>query len=442
MKNQVKIANVIKPFKRKKIFVSSDKSLSIRCVLLSSIAVGRSKIFNLLESEDVINSLKIIKKLGVNYKKNKDYFEIYGVGIGGYDVKNNTILDAGNSGTLARCILGLLSSLDKNIKLIGDRSLSRRDFIRVIRPLNLFGVKTKSLNGKLPLEIKGTKLLRPINFYENKASAQVKTCVIFSAMNTPGITKIKAKKSRNHTELLLKYLNYPIRIKKLKSFDEIHVKGLNQIKSFDYKLPGDVSSASFFIVLTLLSKNSSLIIKNINLNPSRIGILKILNKMNAKINIVNRKKYRGELIGDIKIKSSIKLTPINCPESLNSSAIDEFLLIFLVAAKSKGVSTFRKLDELNKKESPRLNLAISFLKMIGIKVIKKKDIIKIYGNSELKLNKSYHIQKFLKDHRIFMMSVIAALTLGGKWKINDKDSIKTSFPNFLEIVKKLGAKIN
>ena len=164
--------------------------------------------------------------------------------------------------------------------------------------------------------------------------------------------------------------------------------------------------------------------------------------MNAKINILNRKKYRGELIGDIKIKSSIKLTPINCPESLNSSAIDEFLLIFLVAAKSKGVSTFRKLDELNKKESPRLNLAISFLKMIGIKVIKKKDIIKIYGNSELKLNKSYHIQKFLKDHRIFMMSVIAALTLGGKWKINDKDSIKTSFPNFLEIVKKLGAKIN
>ena len=169
-------------------------------------------------------------------------------------------------------------------------------------------------------------------------------------MNTPGITKIKAKKSRNHTELLLKYLNYPIRIKKLKSFDEIHVKGLNQIKSFDYKLPGDISSASFFIVLTLLSKNSSLIIKNINLNPSRIGILKILNKMNAKINIVNRKKYRGELIGDIKIKSSIKLTPINCPESLNSSAIDEFLLIFLVAAKSKGVSTFRKLDELNKKK--------------------------------------------------------------------------------------------
>ena len=204
MKNQVKIANVIKPFKRKKIFVSSDKSLSIRCVLLSSIAVGRSKIFNLLESEDVINSLKIIKKLGVNYKKNKDYFEIFGVGIGGYDVKNNTILDAGNSGTLARCILGLLSSLDKNIKLIGDRSLSRRDFIRVIRPLNLFGVKTKSLNGKLPLEIKGTKLLRPINFYENKASAQVKTCVIFSAMNTPGITKIKAKKIKKSYRAIIK----------------------------------------------------------------------------------------------------------------------------------------------------------------------------------------------------------------------------------------------
>ena len=179
------------------------------------------------------------------------------------------------------------------------------------------------------------------------------------------------------------------------------------------------------------------------MNPSRVGVVTILNRMNAKIKIINKKNYKGELIGDIKIKSAKGLRPINCPENLNSSAIDEFLLIFLVACKASGVSTFKKLSELNKKESPRLNIAIKFMKMIGIRVVRNKDDIKIYGNPKLKLNKNYHIKNYLKDHRIFMMSVIAALTLGGKsWTLNDKDSIRTSFPNFLNILKKLGAKIN
>ena len=150
------------------------------------------------------------------------------------------------------------NSINQNIKIVGDRSLSKRDFSRVTKPLNLFGVKTKSKNTSLPIEIKGSKLLRPIDYYEDKGSAQVKTCIILSAINTSGTTKIKAKKSRNHTELLLKYLKYPIKIKKNNNYDFIEVQGLNQYKSFDYTVPGDISSASFFIVLTLLSKNSKL----------------------------------------------------------------------------------------------------------------------------------------------------------------------------------------
>ena len=157
MKNQVKIEESIKPFK-KEIIVSSDKSLSIRCILLSSIAVGTSKIFNLLESDDVLNALKAIKKIGVNYKKKKYYTEIHGVGINGFNIKKNTVIDAGNSGTLARTILGLCSATKKKIKLIGDRSLSKRDFSRVIKPLNLFGVNIKSKRGKLPLELTGSDL--------------------------------------------------------------------------------------------------------------------------------------------------------------------------------------------------------------------------------------------------------------------------------------------
>ncbi len=441
MKNQVKIKKIINPFK-KQIIVSSDKSLSIRCVLLSSIAVGKSKIFDLLESDDVLNAIKAVKKIGVKCLKKANYYEIYGVGINGFSIKKNTIINAGNSGTLARCILGLCSATKNKIKLIGDKSLSKRDFKRVIKPLNLFGVNIKSKNSILPLELKGSNLLRPIKYFENKGSAQVKTCIILSAINTFGITKIKAKKSRNHTELMLKYLNYPIKIKKKNNYDLIEIKGLNQFRSFEYKVPGDISSASFFIVLTLLSRKSELLIKNININPSRIGILKILNLMNAKIKIINKKNYKGENLGDIKIKSTNNLKSINCPINLNSSAIDEFLLIFLIAAKSKGISSFKNLDELNKKESPRLNIAINFLKMIGIKVTRKNDDIKIYGRPNLELKNSYYIRNFHKDHRIFMMSVIAALTLGGKWKIDDKDSVNTSFPRFLSIVKKLGGKIN
>ena len=156
----------------------------------------------------------------------------------------------------------------------------------------------------------------------------------------------------------------------------------------------------------------------------------------------NKKIYKGEKTADIHVRSTKNLKSINCPSRLNSSAIDEFLVIFLVAAKAKGMSIFKDLGELNKKESPRLDIAIRFLKMIGIKVLRKKDNIKIYGNPKLNLNKKYSLKNFLKDHRVFMMGCVAALTLGGIWHIHEKDSINTSFPEFIKILKKLGAKIN
>tara|TARA_Y100001935_G_scaffold255546_1_gene269357 strand:- start:1428 stop:2756 length:1329 start_codon:yes stop_codon:yes gene_type:complete len=442
VKNQVIIKKVIKPFKNK-IYVSGDKSISIRCLLLSSIALGKSRIFNILESEDVLNTLKSLKKIGVEFKKKKKFIEVYGVGINGFNLTKKKILYAGNSGTLARSILGLCSGINNEIQLIGDESLSKRDFSRVIKPLNLFGVNIKSKKGMLPLNLVGSEFLRPIEYIEDKGSAQIKTCIILSALNTHGTTKIKAVKSRDHTELMLKSLNYPIQIKSEKKYDLIKINGMKQFKSFDYNVPGDISSASFFIVLTLLSKNSELLIKNINVNPTRIGVINILNIMNSKIEVLNKKNYKGEQIGDIKVKSSNNFKSINCPKILNSSAIDEFLLIFLIACKSKGVSRFKNLGELNKKESPRLDIAIKFMKMIGIKVERKKNDIKIYGNPNLKLDGKYHIKNFVKDHRIFMMSVVAALTFGGKnWIINDKDSVNSSFPNFIKTIKKLGGILN
>ena len=441
MNNYIQIRNKIRKFK-KKIEISGDKSISIRCVLLASQAIGVSKIYNLLESEDVLNSLKSIKRLGINYEKFKDYYKIEGLGLAGYNTQKRIKLYAGNSGTFARLILGLLANSNNEISVVGDKSLSVRDFSRITDPLEKFGLKIKSNKSKLPVKIKGSNYLRPINYFEKLGSAQCKSAVIFAALKTPGITKIIAKKSRNHTELLLKSLRFPIKVVPKKNYDIIEVKGQHNFNGFNYRVPGDISSSSFFLVLTLLSKDSELIIKNINVNKSRIGVIKILNKMNAKILLKNKKKYKGEETSDIIVSSKKNLKGINCPKSLNSSAIDEFLIIFLAAAKAKGVSTFKNLGELNNKESPRLDIAVNFLKKIGIKVTRKKNDIKIYGNPKLELNGNYHIKNFKKDHRVFMMSCIAALSLGGKWKIYDTDSVNSSFPNFIKIIKKLGANIN
>ena len=437
MKNTLKINKIIKPF-NESIHVDGDKSISIRWALLASQAIGTSRAYKLLKSEDVLSTLKCLKKLGVKIKFNNQYCEVIGRGLGGYNYKKNLTLDAGNSGTLGRLVLGLLLNSTQKIKLIGDKSLSKRDFSRVIEPLQKFGAKFHSKKGsKLPLTIMGLKYTIPINYTEDKGSAQCKSSIMLAALNTNGETFIKAKKSRNHTELFFKYLKIPTKIKKTKEYDYIRIVGKKNFKAFNYSIPGDISSSAFFIVLTALSKNSKLLIKNVNINPSRVGVIKILIKMGVKILLKNKRDYKGEIVADIFIKSSKNLKAINCPSYLNSSAIDEFLIIFLVAAKSKGVSYFKNLSELNQKESPRLKWGSKILNMMGVKTKLTNHSIKIYGNPKLKIKKLITIKNYLKDHRIFMMSSVAALTIGGKWKIHDQDSINTSFPSFLKIIKKI-----
>ena len=425
----------------KKIEVSGDKSLSIRWILLASQATGKSKAYNLLMSEDVLAAMDAIKKLGIKVNIYKNYCEIFGNGINGFKYKKNLTINAKNSGTLGRLLLGLLIKSPQKIKLIGDKSLSKRDFSRVTLPLQQFGAKFYyKIKNKLPLSILGSQSAKGIKYLENKGSAQCKSSVMLAALNSSGTTSIKAKKSRNHSELLFKYLKIPIKIKKTKEYDFIDIRKPKKIKAFNYQIPGDISSSAFFMVLTTLSKNSTLLIKNVNINSSRIGVIIILKKMGAKIFLKNQKNYRGEKIADILIKSSNNLKAINCPSKLNSSAIDEFLVIFLVAAKAKGISYFKDMSELNQKESPRLNWGSKILNKMGVKTKLTKDSIKIYGEPNLEITKLITIKDYLKDHRVFMMSTIAALTCGGQWKIHDKDSINTSFPSFLKIVKKINNK--
>ena len=437
MSNSITIKNKINSF-NKKINVSGDKSISIRWVLFSSLAKGISIAKNLLLSEDVFAAINAIKKLGIKVIFDKNKIKIFGKGIDGYQYKKNLIINAQNSGTLGRLILGLLINTPYPIRLVGDKSLSKRDFKRISEPLSKFGAKFNLKNNKnLPLTIFGSKKTKPIKFIEKKGSAQVKSSVIFAGMRTKGVTIIKAKKSRNHTEAMSKYLNLPLKVISKKNYDKIYVSKIKKIKNLNYNIPSDISSGAFFMVLTALSENSELVIKNVNINPSRIGVITILKKMGVKISFENKKNYKGEKIADIKIKSAKLIKPINCPARLNSSAIDEFLVIWILAAKAKGISYFKNLEELNKKESPRLIWGSRILNKMGVKNIVTQNSIKIYGNPNLKINKKIIIKNYLKDHRVFMTSVIAAFSFGGEWSIANPESIKTSFPNFLKLINEL-----
>ena len=436
MANTFVIRNKIKPFK-KKISVSGDKSLSIRWVLFSSLSSGVSMAKNLLMSEDVMSAIQAVKKLGIKvfFKKNLCY--IHGNGINGYKIKKRTIINARNSGTLGRLILGLLINTTEPIKLIGDKSLSKRDFKRITDPLTKFGATFKLKKNSLPLKMLGLNNPKPITYTENKGSAQCKSAIIFAGMKTKGKTYIKAKKSRNHTELLCKYLDLPIKIKSKKNYDLIEISEVKSIRPLNYKIPSDISSSAFFIALTALTENSEITIQDVNINPSRIGVITIFKRMGVKIIFQNQRFYKGEKIADIFVKSPKKLKSINCPSYLNSGAIDEFLIIFIVAAKCNGISYFKDLSELNQKESPRLKLGSKILNLMGVKTITTKNSIKIFGKPDLKISKKIEIKDFMKDHRIFMTSVIAALSFGSQWIIHDKNSINTSFPEFLNIIKKL-----
>ena len=281
----------IKDF-NKIISVDGDKSLSIRSLLIGSQSYGICKINNLPKSEDILSTINGLRKLGIKIFFKKKICYLHGNGLNGFNYKKNIVIDAGNSGTFARLLLGLLVKSPYSIKIVGDESLSRRDLQRIVDPLEKFGAKFVSKNIKnLPLKIIGSEYLKPINYFETKGSAQCKSSVILAALNTPGKTIVTAKKSRNHTELFLKNLNLPLKVINKKKVDKIEVVGEKQFKSFEYVIPGDISSSAFFVVLTLLSKNSKLKIKNVNINSSRTGFIKIVNRMGAKVNLLTKEIF-------------------------------------------------------------------------------------------------------------------------------------------------------
>jgi len=441
-KFSVVINNKIKKF-NKVIKVENDKSMSHRALLIASQCTGSSILKGILESEDVKCTIHCLKKLGVKITKKNNKYVVYGNGLNSFSKPSNNMLYAGNSGTLARMLFALIST-DSNlkVKINGDSSLNKRDMKRIIEPLSKIGCNFYPKNKTtLPLTIEGTDMPLAQEHFETIGSAQVKSAILLAALNTPGITTIEEKIiSRNHTENLLSSLNADIKIKKLKKGNLISLRGQKNLSNFNLKIPGDPSSAAPFIVLTLLTPGSKLLIKDVNCNPTRIGFIKILKKMNANIKIKNLKKKSGEPIGNILVKSS-SLKPINCPKELVPSSIDEFPLLFVVASLTKGISNFSGIKELRNKESDRIKCMEVGLNKIGVKTRSTKDSLKIFGNPNTKVKKVLRI--FSKqDHRIAMSFFCLGQLLKNNVHIYNFETVNTSFSKFLVIMKKIGAKFD
>ena len=441
-KFSVLINNKIKKF-NKKIQIPGDKSCSIRAILFASQCIGVSKIKNLLESEDVLNCINALKtSLGVKIIKKNNIYKVYGNGLNSFKVKKKiTKIYVGNSGTSARLLSGLLSTLPSKFYLYGDQSMNKRDFTRVTEPLKKIGAFFYPKNKKtLPLTIEGTSMPLAQKHIENRGSAQIKGLILMSALSTPGITTIEEEKiSRNHTELFLKKINADIKVKRLKKGNLISLKGQKNLYGFNYSVSSDPSSAAFIIALTLLTPESKLVIHNILCNETRIFFLKILKKINANIKIKNLRKVSGELVGSITVSSS-KLKPIIVSRDVGKF-IDELPILFVIAALTKGVSKFKNIGDLKHKESNRLLESKKILVQAGIKCKTTKDSIIIYGQSKIETQNKLILTKTKGDHRICMSSVIFSLVTGMRAKIKNFETVNTSFPEFISLIRNLGGKI-
>ena len=430
----------IGPF-NKTIQVDADKSLSIRSFLIGSISEKISTTNNILESEDVKSTINACKKLGVKIKKIKTgKYKIFGKGLGCFYAKKNTSLNVGNSGTLARLLIGILSTTpDINIKVIGDSSLNKRNMKELINLMSKFGAsflpKKKYF---LPFKIISSGMPVGID-YKAGESAQLKSAVMFAGLNSYGITTIEEKiKSRDHTENLLIKNTQSIKIKK-GSKKIIKIFGKKNLNPLDINVGGDPSSAAFFTALTLLNKDSFIKIKNVGLNPSRTGFYKILKKQKAKLRFINIKKRNNEITGDIVVKSC-KLKPIKTKADMYPSTTDEYLLLFLIAAFQNGVSVFEGISGLANKESSRAFEMKKILNQIGIKCVLKKNQMKIYGQKMIDASRKKIEVSNLQDHRIAMCAFILAILTKAKTKIKNFETVYTSSPSFLKIMKNLGAK--
>lgn len=404
------------------IVVPGDKSISHRAIIFGSLAKGTSVIDGFLDSDDCLATLKAFQDMGVFIEgpKNQQVI-IYGVGKYGLK-KPQSIIDCGNSGTSIRLLAGLLAAQSFDSELSGDESLLKRPMLRVSKPLMQMGAQITTTEGKPPIKIKGGSSLTAIDYLMQEASAQVKSCILLAGIYARGFTRItEPNVSRNHSELMLKAFSYPVE----QQNNAVIINGDSQLIATKLNIPGDISSAAFFIVAATIIPDAKLTINNVGVNPTRTGIINILKQMGADITLSNERHYGEELVADLHIRHA-PLKGINIAAELVSLAIDEFPIIFIAAACAEGETRLHGAKELRLKESDRINAMVEGLNQVGIDVEAFSDGALIKGGRI----QGGHVDS-QGDHRIAMAFAIAGAVSQNPIHIKNCANVATSFPNFV-----------
>lgn len=412
--------------------VPGDKSISHRAALLGALANGTTVIKGYLQADDTLATLNAIQQLGIKLEHMGEETIIHGKGLHGLS-PSNTAIDCGNSGTTMRLLTGVLAGQPFDSTITGDQSLIRRPMMRIVEPLRAMGAHIElSPEGTAPLFIKGVQSLHGIQYTMQIASAQVKSCILLAGLFADGETIIYCPvPTRDHTELLLTAFHYEF----YHSGHKIRIKGNERLSPTHIEVPNDISSAAFFIVAATLVPNSEIVLRNVGINPYRIGIINILRLMGSHITLENEILMSGEYVADIRVKSAT-LHGIDIPLDQVPLAIDEFPVIFIAAACAHGVTVLRGAQELHVKETDRIQVMAEGLKRIGISVDAHPDGISIEGGKIVG-----GIVDSYGDHRVAMSFAIAGALAQSEMTILNCQSVAASFPNFISVANQIGISI-
>jgi len=412
---------------RGELTLPGDKSISHRSLLLCSLARGKSRIKNLAPGEDVLSTVGCLKALGVSLNEDEGAIIVEGGGMRSF-IGPEEPLDAGNSGTLTRLITGILATYPFTVKIDGDRSLRSRPMKRIIRPLEAMGANIDSKDGKLPLSVTGGDL-KGIEYEPKVASAQVKSSIILAGLGASGRTVVREPgPSRDHTERMLEAMGYPIEV----DGSRIEVGGPHELEPLELEVPGDFSSAGYFIAAGCLIEGSEIRINSVGLNDTRTGFLELLNEMGASIETMNYRVRNGEPIGDLVVSRS-DLAGVRLTQADVVKAIDELPLLAVVATQANGITEVRGAEELRVKETDRISATVENLKSLGADIEELPDGFLVRGPTELHGGRL----ESMGDHRIAMSMAVAALIAEGESELVDPRWVEISFPDFFETMEGL-----
>ncbi|AXU19176.1 3-phosphoshikimate 1-carboxyvinyltransferase [Novosphingobium sp. THN1] len=414
--------------------VPGDKSISHRSIMLGALAVGETRVTGLLEGEDVLSTAAAMRAMGATIERDADgMWHVHGVGVGGL-LQPQQALDMGNSGTSTRLLMGLVASHPITATFVGDASLSKRPMGRVIDPLSTMGAEfTASPGGRLPLTLRGISPAVPIEYRLPVASAQVKSAILLAGLNTPGVTTvIEPIPTRDHSERMLRGFGAELTVDMADDGARvIKVRGEAELKPQDIVVPGDPSSAAFFVVAALLVEGSDLIVENVGLNPTRAALFDVLRLMGGSIEELDRRDVGGEPVADLRVRNSL-LNGIDVDPAVVPSMVDEFPILFVAAALARGRTVTTGLEELRVKESDRISAMRAALELAGAKVTETEDGLIIDGTGGDPLPGTAEGASVVThlDHRIAMSMAIAGIASKRGVEVDDTRPIATSFPVF------------